>query len=472
LARLHMDSLMDQPTLGDIKLALRNLPKGMEGLDKTYKQAMERIESQGEGFRKLAKRILSWVTYAKRPLSTAELQHALAVRPGMAELDEDFLPEVEVLGSICVGLVTIDEQSHAIRLVHHTTQEYFERTQIFWFPNGQRDIATTCVTYLSFDAFETGFCPTDEEFEARLQLNILYEYAARNWGYHACAASGVEQLILDFLQSEANVSGSSQAIMAFESYDGYVKNLPTRMTGVHLAAFFGLKETMVSLLDSGNHPNSKDTYDRTPLSLAASSGHEAMVSLLLAKDGVDVNSKDTEYGWTPLLGAAANGHKAVVKLLLEHEDIDANSKDNEGWTPVSRAAFYGHEAVAQLLIEHEGVDAHSEDSEYGLTPLSWAAANGRDAVARLLLERGADVDAIDDRGHTALHEAARNGHEAVVQLLLENGADVNACTKHCYTALTLASEYGHTAVVELLFSICKNWDTLGNPRNSGDAISY
>lgn len=45
LAKLHMDSIMSLPTRGDIKLALQNLPKGMEGLDKTYKQAMEGIES-------------------------------------------------------------------------------------------------------------------------------------------------------------------------------------------------------------------------------------------------------------------------------------------------------------------------------------------------------------------------------------------------------------------------------------------
>jgi hypothetical protein len=31
--------------------------------------------------------------------------------------------------SVCAGLVTIDEESNIIRLVHHTTQEYFERSQ-------------------------------------------------------------------------------------------------------------------------------------------------------------------------------------------------------------------------------------------------------------------------------------------------------------------------------------------------------
>jgi hypothetical protein len=92
----------------------------------------------------------------------------LAARAGMAKLDEDFLPEVEFLSSICIHFVS------------NTTQEYFGRTQISWFPDAQRDIATTCVIYLLFDAFESSFCPTDEEFEERLRLNPLYDYAARN----------------------------------------------------------------------------------------------------------------------------------------------------------------------------------------------------------------------------------------------------------------------------------------------------
>src|SRR5947207_5778174 len=70
LAQLHMDSLMSKPTAGDIKLALRNLPEGMRGLDMTYEQAIKRIDGQEEGFRELAKHVLSWLIYAKRPLTT------------------------------------------------------------------------------------------------------------------------------------------------------------------------------------------------------------------------------------------------------------------------------------------------------------------------------------------------------------------------------------------------------------------
>ena len=133
--------------------------------------------------------VLSWIICAKRPLTTLELQHALAVEAGNHELDKDIFPQIQDMISGCAGLVTVDEESKIIRLIHYITQEYFERTQKDWFPNAENNITIACVIYLSFNAFEADFCLTDKEFKARLQLNPLYNYAARNWGYHAHIAS-------------------------------------------------------------------------------------------------------------------------------------------------------------------------------------------------------------------------------------------------------------------------------------------
>ena len=90
-----------------------------------------------------------------------------------------------------------------------------------------------------------------------------------------------------------------------------------------------------------------------------------MVKLLLAKDGVDPDSKDTEYGRTPLSWAAENGHEAVVKLLLNSRaDIDA--EDNYGWTALQLAAFNLHEEVERLLMEK---GASTPKDFYGLKAL-------------------------------------------------------------------------------------------------------
>lgn len=172
-----------------VRTALAKLPSGSgaKAYNDTYQEAMRRIEGQMEGHTLLAKQVLAWITLAKRPLSPLELQHALAVDAGASELDEGNLSQIDDMISVCAGLVTIDQESSIIRLVHYTMQEYFERpgTQQHWFPDAQADITTVCVTYLSFSTFDSGSCKSDDAFENRLQSNPFYDYAAHHWGGHA-----------------------------------------------------------------------------------------------------------------------------------------------------------------------------------------------------------------------------------------------------------------------------------------------
>jgi hypothetical protein len=412
-----MNTLMSLPTKGDIKQALQNLNRGIDGLDKTYEQAMQRIEGQGEGMRELAKRTLSWIIHAKTPLSTVELRHALAVKPDTTKLDEDYLPSINILRSICVGLVTVDEESDIIRLVHYTTQEFFKRTQRDWFPKAEIDIAKICITYLSFDIFGSGFCQSDKEFERRLQSNPLYGYAARNWGNHCRETPDIRCSIPAFLRSEAKLSASSQAVMVDikRGYDDYSQYVPRQMRGVHLTAWFGLTEMVGVLIEDGQDPNCKDSRNRTPLSYATENGHEAVVTQLLARADVEINQIDN-YMRTPLLYAAENGHEAVVTQLLARADVEINPRDRCGRTPLSWVAVNGHETVVTQLLARADVKVNLRGDD-GRTPLSYAAANGHEAVATQLLAR-ADVEVnLDGFGQTPLSWAAANGHEAVVGLL-------------------------------------------------------
>ncbi|KAH7231610.1 nucleoside phosphorylase domain-containing protein [Fusarium redolens] len=132
LAQIYLGSLDDKQTPKAIKTALKQFEKQSPGSDEdrepdvlaqAYTQAMGRINDHKPGLQNLAKKVLSWITWAKRPLTTSELQHALAVEAGKSELDEDNIPQIEDLVSVCAGLVTVDKESGIIRLVHYTTQE-------------------------------------------------------------------------------------------------------------------------------------------------------------------------------------------------------------------------------------------------------------------------------------------------------------------------------------------------------------
>ncbi|KAL2255299.1 hypothetical protein VTK26DRAFT_3662 [Humicola hyalothermophila] len=55
---------------------------------------------------RLAIQVLSWITCAMRPLTTLELQHALAVEPGKPKLDKDNLPQVEDMSALATSCCT------------------------------------------------------------------------------------------------------------------------------------------------------------------------------------------------------------------------------------------------------------------------------------------------------------------------------------------------------------------------------
>jgi hypothetical protein len=116
---------------------------------------------------------------------------------------------------------------------------------------------------------------------------------------------------MNFLESEAKVSGCSQAMMASGNYSGYSQRVPKQLTSVHLAAYFGLGEVMGVLLKSRYDLDSKDSNGQTPLSWAAAKGNEAVVKLLLEK-GADLESKDN-YGQTPLSYACREGARGGSK---------------------------------------------------------------------------------------------------------------------------------------------------------------
>jgi hypothetical protein len=109
-----MDSLTSKTNRRDIREALERLPVEV---DATYDEVMQRIAGQTACDKTLAKRVLSWIAYSRRPLSLRELQHALAISSEMTAMDPDAIEDELTLTSVCAGLVVVDENSKIIRLV-------------------------------------------------------------------------------------------------------------------------------------------------------------------------------------------------------------------------------------------------------------------------------------------------------------------------------------------------------------------
>lgn len=397
----------------------------------------------------MAIEVLSWVTCAKRPLTTLELLHALAVELGESRFHEDNLPDLDDIISVCAGLITVtaDPSGGTIRLVHYTTKEYFERKWTRWFSDAHNSIATICVTYLSFGVFQSGICFTDKNFETRLDQYPLYSYAAKNWGHHARAQPINEELLRAFLDDAGKVNASVQGIFAlngFSSYGDYSQRVPQGFTGLHLAAYFGLERVVQSMIHHCDQSHVMDSMGRTPFIWAVYAGHVEVVKVFL-EHCVDAQSRDWD-GRTPISLAASAGKVHTVNLLLDY-DVDPDSKDIDDQTPLSWAAYRGHSEVAQLLVKR-GANPDTKD-EYGKTPLSWAAANGWVQIVQFFLAQPVDIDFKDELGRTPISWAAENGHAAVVRLLLEKGAQPDSKDTEGHTPLFWAARYGHEAVLQL-----------------------
>ena len=199
----------------------------------------------------------------------------------------------------------------------------------------------------------------------------------------------------------------------------------------------------------------------SPLGIAASRGHTAMVQYLIDTCGYSVNDQEIdttgvhEVGWTPLHYAAQHGHESLMKYLLK-KGADPKIADPWGATPLHWAASGTAPFFVKLLLEHGG-DQDAKDI-YGRTPLHWVARSGKGSSVDHLTKAGAFVEQSDHEGFRPLHRAAWYANISALKDLVYNKANVNASNDAGQTALHLVvkgfvldSEIQDTALLRLRF---------------------
>ena len=412
-----------------------------------------RVEEQNGFFRDLAFMALTWLSYAQRPMTALELQHALAVETGKGSLDAENLVDVEKLVLVCGGLVVVTAESNIITFIHITAGEYFREQRETRMATGQVAIASTCLTYLCFDCFADGRCANDEALQQKLKENPFLDYASHFWGNHTQAAFPGElaDRALELLTHDGKISSCSQIMLLPDSHTPHSsETCPEDISGLHLVAYFDIEWLARLLLERGLDIHARDSWWRDPLAWAVEYNHLGITSLFL-DFGADMESRDNQRR-THLALAAMNGHRDIADLLLMR-GADPFARDSFGQTALSLAATHGHRLLVELLLGIPNSEANSRDY-FGRTALFCASDQGHDDVVSCLVARAdVDVNARDERGATPLITSARRGQTGVVTILLaRNDILINMEDCNGRTAITWAAIDGQLEVLRLLLS--------------------
>ncbi|XP_067669960.1 putative ankyrin repeat protein RF_0381 [Haliotis asinina] len=199
-----------------------------------------------------------------------------------------------------------------------------------------------------------------------------------------------------------------------------------------------LKKNIVSV-------DGEDSMGKTPVMLAAESGHTDVFQLLVSKqcdihktchDGHNILHTSCALGhvdivrcilkeglinidsygkndMTPVMFAAQNGQRDIFDLLVNN-GCDMSQKDKNGNTVLHMACIGGSKYIVERILSKEPVDINSRGQSQG-TPAMMAAACGHKDAFDLLVNRGADLTLVDGRGFGVHHLACMGGHETMVE---------------------------------------------------------
>lgn len=237
----------------------------------------------------------------------------------------------------------------------------------------------------------------------------------------ASARSGYEKIVSILLKSkaDANSAQAAQALDIFVKEKDMLQVIPVFLQyglrpesaiGGSIFEFaadkgkgHGIKGVQEFLKYKLN-PESDAGYKG--LTLAAQSGHEAIVRCLLVARA----SPTSHAGGESLKSASFMGQFKVVNILL---DGKADASSTEGCAALNCAVHIGNNSLVELLLDH-GANPSS-----GLPAASF---RGNLKFVKLLLEEKADASS----RKKAMKEAARFGHEDIMSALLRSGTDTSS----------------------------------------------
>ena len=397
-------------------------------LDATYSEAVERIYNQAPDLVEVAESVLFWIICVKRPLTVLELRHAYAARelPDDTPLEDDDLPDGEILTSTCGGLIKVDGESQTVRVVHYTAQEYFERSHTQKLFVARLDLTTISLAYLTLPNFSDGPCTTDKTMARRLDQYPFLDYASSYWGEDISKLTDgdVESMwykMNQFLSNKSLLEVACQVqYVPRIRYSYWSQDYPRSVPPLVVAAGFDIPQVLKRLITDGGLDIESHGTDRvTALIRAAACGHADNVRTLV-EQGADLEARD-DMEETALQKAAGAGAVDALRALIDAgADVDARSPD---WTSLMSAVSSTNVEVVKMLVL-KGANSTIETA-WGETALTLALRNGQEAIASFLTDQGVSLPR-NPAARRASVAASRKGMRDLVRRLTADYGTVAA----------------------------------------------
>jgi len=238
LASLYLTFLERQRNKSHIRSALDDLSTD---LNKTYAAAISRIHTEPERRNiEIALKALLWITFAREPLQTKALLHALAISEDNKDIKESDLEDIQTVVSLCVGLASVDRNGVEIRLVHETTKEYLQKYfQDKGKENADGAIAQDCLRYFLLPAFSR-VIQNERSLEEHLDKYKLSSYASRYCFLHIREGNLEEKFAADILKTFERQDIRDLVFQIAEYPYRFDNYHPAAIQLLHLASMRGL----------------------------------------------------------------------------------------------------------------------------------------------------------------------------------------------------------------------------------------